>query len=397
MHERETNVTSTGPLASDEGGFALLMALLALVGLTALATGGFLLSNTEHRASTNFRGSADAFYLADAGLKRYLGTQDGTPKPLSVTLGFDRGQAQIEATQLLANGEGRRMWNVTSTGIPDPPFDGMRRTVSSVIVLEPLLLEVPAGMAGATALDNNGGGGIKFEGDDQASSSDCPEGGQPSEAGVYLWDYDSGGHNVADGSPNVVETGPDDPNGTPNNPFRDLADAGRWDLGLWQDVIDQVAVEYDYVYSDPGDNNTPPAFNLGADEWAVIKIEHDGPLTDLPSTYNTVKLDDTCCSGQGILIVEGHARFSGDFTWEGLIMVGGALTNSSGTNRVYGGTLLGLNTTLTASGVTPTSAQMNTTIGAGTKEFYYNSCDALEAAREAGKLAELPGTWNESF
>ena len=58
-----------------QGGFALLVSLIAIVGLTALATGGFLLANSERRVSSNHHDVVEAFYLANAGLNDYLGNQ----------------------------------------------------------------------------------------------------------------------------------------------------------------------------------------------------------------------------------------------------------------------------------------------------------------------------------
>jgi len=52
-----------------------MIVLVALVGLTALAAAGMVITETQLRASENQEAGMNAFYAADAGLQQYLGTK----------------------------------------------------------------------------------------------------------------------------------------------------------------------------------------------------------------------------------------------------------------------------------------------------------------------------------
>ena len=63
-------------IVNNERGAALMIVLVALVGLTALAAAGMVLTETELRATENQEAGTTAFYVAEAGLQQYLGTRD---------------------------------------------------------------------------------------------------------------------------------------------------------------------------------------------------------------------------------------------------------------------------------------------------------------------------------
>lgn len=56
----------------DEGGTALVIALMATLLLTALGTALILLTNTETAISANYRDAQEALYAADAGIERVV-------------------------------------------------------------------------------------------------------------------------------------------------------------------------------------------------------------------------------------------------------------------------------------------------------------------------------------
>jgi hypothetical protein len=81
---------------------------------------------------------------------------------------------------------------------------------------------------------------------------------------------------------------------------------------------------------------------------------------------------------------------NGDFSWNGLVLVGGYLT-SNGFQTVEGATITGLNELLGES--TPSSD-----LGNGNKAFRYQSCYLTMASRAAfGGLSEVPGSWFERW
>ena len=72
---RNRDGDSRQSIVRNERGAALMIVLVALVGLTALAAAGMVLTETELRASQNQEAGTNAFYVADAGLQQYLGTK----------------------------------------------------------------------------------------------------------------------------------------------------------------------------------------------------------------------------------------------------------------------------------------------------------------------------------
>lgn len=377
--------------ADEEAGFALFVALLAIVAFTVLATGGIMVSNTESQMSRNFRSGTGSFYLAQSGLSTYLGTVNGTPPADTLGYSFTGGSAQVWATEIGDTGNGHRIWKVTSEALPDPPYENLKRRVSVLIMLDPLLWELPGAVVSADTLRKTGGSGT-LSGYDGSSSADCPEGGQSARPGVWSYFFE-GNFNAASGNPptvrtkrdpSVMESGPSD---IQLNPYDSIAKATGWDIP-WQGVLDGSEVGYDYVIDDVNDF---PDLSSNTNEWAVIKIDQPGSPTSSPQ--DQVTLDNGCCSGRGLLVVEQDVKLSGSFSWNGVILVGGGL-KSSGNNTINGGIALGLNTKLP--GFTLFDLGDNE-LGAGTKTYQYDACDLARAGREAGKLVMIPGSWSESY
>lgn len=373
-----------------EAGYALLVTLLAIIGLTVLATGGFLISNSESNMSRNYRHAVGGFNLAEAGLSSYLGTMDGTPPDDTVTYTFSEGTADVWATELGDSGDGHRIWQITSRSTPSAPYEALRRQVSTLVMVDPVISESPAAFISADTLEKSGSAG-NISGDDESTSDDCPEGAQGSRAGLWSYWFE-GNLTAASGSPDTIRTKVDpsvneaDSTDVVTNPYDSIATATGWSID-WQGILDGTEVAYDYIVSDP--SNFPDLSDTT--EWAVVKIDQSGSSTNKP--MNQVTIDDACCSGQGLLVVEQAVKFSGDFTWDGIIMSGGAI-RSSGTTDIQGTLLTGLATTLYPFSLLDMD---KSSIGSGTKNFQYNACTVAKAGREAGKLVQIPNSWFESF
>jgi hypothetical protein len=106
---------------ADERGTALIIALMAMMLLTALGAAVVMVSNTETHIAANYRNSQEALYAADAGVERvvedllliprwndilagtaqsgFVDGPSGTPKTLpgGGTITLDRATAQLQA------------------------------------------------------------------------------------------------------------------------------------------------------------------------------------------------------------------------------------------------------------------------------------------------------------
>lgn len=368
MHtETQRKGRGSGPLRpathGDEGGFALLTALLVLVGLTALTAGGFMMSDTERRVSASYEAGVQAFYAANSGLEQYLGTQVGTPG--SASYSFSRGTAEVGATKLLDLDDGRSVWRVTSVGEFDVAGEA-ERTLSKIAVLESKLVNANAAITSLSGIQKNGSSGT-ISGVDAASSSQCPAGGTQNVAGVAtpVGGYTENG--TGNGNGNGGGSSCSVPDGSPDC-LEDDDLAADLDLN-WADIYNNGS-----PVPTPYDENNWPAYD--PDQWPVVYAS--GSLS-VNSGH----------SGQGTLIVTGNLTMNGSFSWDGLVLVGGSVT-SNGNNDVEGSIVSGLNQTL---GQTVAVSD----IANGSKSFQYHSCYLQFAQQSFSYLIEKPGTWSETF
>lgn len=357
-----------------EGGFALLVSLIAIVGLTALATGGFLLANSERRVSSNHHSVVEAFYLANAGLNDYLANQSGQPPAGPTTYSpynsYPGGSASVTVQRVATAAGDAGLYEVTSTGSYDPNGTGnpVTRTVSTVALLDYSVLPKPPGAI-------TSGGGIQKQGSSGEINGNDECGVESAVSGVRVpvGGYEqSGDGEVVYGDPPVEEiSDPLDFDGDGST-----ADEADW----WQGIQDGTGIQHDHVVA-------------SGDEFP------DTSGGDMPVTY--VDQDSYSLgsgeSGQGLLIVSGNVNFGGGFDWNGIILVGGTVTDN-GIGEINGGVMTGLNS-LTDPNWSGTDDLDNDTNDDdtlnGTKKFLFHSCYVKQVQQSSAVLAELPGTWHE--
>jgi hypothetical protein len=347
----------------NEDGAALIIVLVALVGLTALAAAGMMLTDTELKVSQNTEASTHAFYAADAGFQQYLGTQKTGTAGAAYT--FSPGSANVVSEKLLDLEDGMVLYRITSQSTYSPPEGGLsNREISTLAIYSVLEIDIPSSFTSPNGLLKSGGAGT-ISGVDQATGSDpeCPDSPEPAVAGVAVppSGYNqSGGTLVPDGDPPV-----------------DDSDTGEQMLQEsdipWEAIVNgEIAPDYRI----PPDM-WPDFSLLPADEWPFIYADGDFTVTDLNN-------------GRGTLVVTGNLQMNGDWVWDGAVLVGGYVS-SNGFQTIDGATVSGLNILLGES--VPSSD-----IGNGNKSFTYNSCNLLKAMRDGfGGLSEVPGAWSESM
>ncbi len=364
----------TSPRDGDDGeaGYALLVALLAIIGLTALATGGFIMSDAERATSSAYGTSVDAFYVAETGLHQYLGETSGTPvSPRSYA--FNAGNARVTAARMAETGtDGQSVYRVASTGRVDVPGGGRAdREVSVLAVLNPFMNDSPGGFVSGTGLNKNGSSGT-ISGDDACGNQD--------EAGLYVPpggadDVDS---SITEGNPPVQED---------SDPFNEL----EWD---WRDVVDGTAMNHTHTNTStsPSSGTWPNYDSIPSTEYPVVYADQypdDATQDQDQQTFAVDGNDD----GQGTLIVRGNLEMNGSFEWDGLILVGGRIV-SDGNQTITGSLITGLNETLDP----PESvSDGQVDLGNGTFTIQYNSCEVQNAGQGGASLVTMEHTWSEGF
>lgn len=349
---------AASPVA-EESGFALLVALLTLVGLTALASAGFLLSDAEYDVNRSHQASVRAFYAANSGLAEYMAK--GRVQADTQWVDVPEGQARITARTLLAPDPRSRLYLVESTGFHEDGTVGQAtRTVSVVAIHKAADIFPTAAVVAATGMHKNGNSGT-LSGFDSATPAECLGGGTTHLAGLVV---PPGGYS---GKTKPLE-------GDPPLDDSQEAEALLEEVGIdWAAVLDGSLVTPDYVYPD----EPFPDFDseVEPDEWPVILIEGDfaGKLPD----------------GRGTIVATDDVTLNGAQSWRGLILIGGAFT-SNGIQTVRGAMIVGLNVQLGES-------VDDSSLGNGTMDYRYHSCDVLAALRAFGSLSDEPGTWLESM
>lgn len=348
----------TAGAAGPEGGFALLAVILALVGLTALATTGFYLSSSDNRVSRNHEASVDAFFVAQAGLNQYVGENSRGDLTRVYLYGSDSATVTGRALVDLA-ASGQTVYRVTSVGV-HRTGDGSRavRTVSTTV------LRVPSAIKANAAFTAGGGLVVKNGVSGTISGNDATPGcGQGSKAGIAI---PSDGTYDQNGASKLV------PQGDP------AVDQSRSASELYQ----SMNMNWDQMLSSGSSYGAPPDTSF----YGSVSASQDWPVVTVRDNATV----DASMSGKGILIVEGNLTMNGAFQWDGIILTGGYLT-SDGQQTINGTLITGMNE-LAGRGNVPSSDVLN-----GNKVFQYNSCNVTQALSAFATLSEEPGSWSETL
>lgn len=274
-------------------------------------------------------------------------------------LDVDGGTAALTVRDSVVGGESAIVLLSTSTY--------GQETTSSRIILKIGILSGSVESAVITTLegfDKNGNSG-NVSGNDAATTSDCPEGGQPPLPGVTSPD----GLVTKDGQP-LDGSEPWLAGDPPYNAGGTQADvAAQIDVD-WKEVL---ALTPDYVVNTKNDWPGPSAFSGG--QWPVIFV---GP---------GVKLNGAGMGGQGLLVAPQTLEMSGSWTWDGLVLVGDYFRTNGGI-AINGALLSGLNILL---GQTVTGGN----VANGNVTIQYHSCNIVESFEAtAGKVG---GSWRKKL
>lgn len=354
-----------------QGGFALAVVLLALLALSAMATAGYLRSNTDYRINQNHRASMKAFYVSDAARSQYMGR--GKLFSDTATYTYGDGSADVWTEQLISVDDSSTLYRLVSSGSHNSPEGGLASRRTGAVVLHKVAsISVNAAITAVGGLLKNGSSG-SVDGHDAAPGGSCAVAQSEAVAGLEVppggFSENGGGQGNGGGTPSGF-------NGNPGIDSLSVATQMLADLGIdWQGILDGSFAQADYTLSQDG----YPSFStdVRSDDWPLIVI--DSPHYAVGPGH----------SGRGTLVFTGGAEFNGSFAWEGLILVGDEFI-SNGNNDIDGAVVAGLNLALGA-------APQPIDLGNGTWTIDYHSCNVLNALQGIGWPVEEPGTWHEIF
>lgn len=368
-----------------EAGFALVVALLALVALSTIAAAGYFVAGSEREVSRNHRSTVEAREIARAGISEYLATNTEAVAWEIFTYGEDTARVDAERVLFVEPDSSVALIRLTSRGVlvRGGGRPNAERTVSTM-VLHDRGQVVPAGaMASGNGL-NVSSNTVSINGINQCGGGGGGGGGggdaDPGEGGnLYEEDGGGGGGGGSAGNTAGVAVPPGEFSGSQTGIQGDppidesqggsslLRDSGI-DSATWAGLKNGSLVE--------PDAEIPP------DSWPS-GVENPVILVQSPYT-----LDGTH-SGSGTIIATGALTIQGSFNWEGLILSGGAIT-ATGSRTIQGGVISGLNM---LHGAAPGQSDFG-----GTRNVQYHACKLWSASKKLfGSLIEEPGTWYETM
>ncbi len=340
-------------------GFALVMAVLAILLLTAGIFAGMSRLEVDARVADADRAATKAYALAQAGIERFLARRDSlegratplapTAAPESVRITLPGGFADVTLRRVQAGGG---VFLVRSRAVASAgPLVAAQRSVAQLAVWQPGTMHVESAWTSLSGLSKNGAAGT-IDGTDACAQA-------PAVAGVAVAPpgySQTGGRPVPTGAPGILAY--------------PTADSAAHAVHVdWNGIVNGSALTPDFVVASDG---FPSAYWFSSHPTSYPIIFNAGDLA-LPN------------SGRGLLVVTGSLSMGGGDAWDGIILVGEQL-QSSGNTTVNGAAVSGLDVLLG-------QAVDATSIGSGTKTFQYNSCEVANAAARFAALQAVRGTW----
>lgn len=364
----------TRPALFNREGFALPMAIVAIVILTAGLAAGFAATASEYTNNAAVRGQSRAYNLAESGLEAFMvrrtdstfcaicAHDDPTTADSEYTTAHypPYGYANIVAVRIRPeiNASTPAIYFIRSTGVDTTPRLGhalsvnATRTVGVYAKWSTSNVKVLASWLSFPGLVKKGSAGT-ISGVDQC-------GQQPSVAGIMV---PTGGYS---------QSGNFSPTGNPpldtSKSYAQLKAATPVD---WAGIL-AGSIPADYTV--PGTGWPPAAAFADTNFWPVIRVHQS---TSLP------------IQGRGMIIADSDFTISGSDMWSGILLVGGQLT-SNGNNVTYGSTMSGLNWLL---GGTPPAGTIDDATANGTKSYVYDSCSVAKASQKLRHFVVLANSW----
>lgn len=331
------------PRPRDLDGFALPVALMAIMVIGALVTGGFYASSHDGRTRAGTDLSDQAFHVAEYGLESALGTwrnADLTALSVGETRTYpaepvSSGGDPVGSYTLRARSIGPTMFLVSSEGTVTAGSQTASRVVGSIV------RTVTPVMPATTALAIHGGlsigEGSQVRGDDSGGPG-CAVG--DAVAGVTAFDstrVDERSRDRVSGSPPVVVDAA-------------LDRAALIDFGAMTvtDLMAHATRVYDAGASASGMAPATTTDISGHEvcdvsvksNWGAPNDPASACHAELPIIHAKGDLEVGRGTGQGILMVEGDLVVSGPFTFYGVVIVLGGLRTTGPGNLLEGSVIV---------------------------------------------------------
>jgi hypothetical protein len=389
---------------SSRRGFAMMMALGALVIIAVLIAGSSYISLQETRLGQNQLVQARAMAAAEYGLNKIQADWDLTPN-LTMSNGQSYNLSYTVAGQGTCNVRMTRLNNETFWLVSEgraSAGDATSANRSAVKRVGAILrLRIPTIQANA-AITAGGNVSVRGGADIYGNDSHPPEwtsgectGGLTNRPGVLVPPGDT-----------VSTQGSSTVNGSPA--WDTSAVAGNpdtyWGFGdeNWA-TLTAMAIQAGKYYPTGGTigNAIEPSLASGAcdradiDNWGEPHREPAaGGETLVPECNNYFPIIYSAGNltlngdgrGQGILLVQGDVTINGRFEWHGLIVVTNDIVRGTGSAQVYGGVMA------------RNEVKANESVISGTTEYRFSSCALERAMRGSAQVVQARDrAWAELY
>jgi hypothetical protein len=364
-------------------GFALAMAMMAIVVIGAIIAGVFFASTQDYRIGRNTLVEQRSFTVAEFGLNKEVGNWDRT-RNLAPPAGLPIGTV-VDTNVYVANDDTARVritrlnrntyWVVSEgrASIGNAQTASLRRTNSIVRLAYPYM-----NFRGAmtTAGDVTMHGAATITGNDTKDANlnawtQCPSIGSDSLAGIVAMPTAK-----IDSSSRITGT----PSITRAAYAGDTSTYLRWGGETWQTLVDNADITLDAA-ADPFpvdsmgrcDTNGPQHNTNWGEPFRGVGTAA-ACYNYFPIIYvkNSVTLNGNG-RGQGILIIDGDLQINGTFDFYGIIVVRNDVMRGNGTARIHGA-------------VMSRNADLGTgSVFTGTQDVMYSKC-AVESALSASAI-----------
>lgn len=381
----------TGPYRmSNREGFAMMMALGALVIIAVLIAGSSYISLQESRLGQNQLVQSRALAAAEYGLNKIQADWDKTPNLLmdngeSYDMEYTlagQGTCKVRMTRL--NDE--TFWLVSEGRATAGNSTAQSRTavkrVGAFIRLRIPTIEAKGAITAGGDVTVKGNASVN--GRDSVPSNWGCDGHTPSNMPGIV---------VPPGS-DVVNQGSGSIAGTPADTIDSEAGDSATYFGFGEENWNTLVQQANWTFNSPTLGDTPEPDSLASGScnksnqynWGEPKRPEtlDGGEILIPACYNYFPIiyasNGLSLSGngrgQGILLVKGDFTINGTFDWYGVIVVTGSIIRGNGSAKVMGAVMAADETVADGSTIM------------GTTQYNYSSCSVERALRGSASVVQ---------
>jgi hypothetical protein len=367
------------------------MALLVMVVLTAGIAAGYVATSSEITVNAAHRGDTRAYNLAVAGLEEFLARRNqagfcsncladpsaATADSEWTTVPLTGGYAVVKSVRIRKQISDTlpAIYFIRSMGVDTSvKLGGATRSVNGTRIVGMLAtwnattINVQGAWVALSGLVKNGNAG-RIDGTDWCSTTDG--GGKATLPGAVVPAGQFSGQTGAFyGNPPLDQS----------QSLDSLKSKTKID---WQGILNG-SITADYVVNSTSDFPPESWFLANPDAWPIIRVNISMSLPN---------------PGRGMIIAVQNFTISGSNMWDGVVLIGGALT-SNGNNTTSGATLSGLNKLLGSNPdasedtefIDPLNSDAN-----GQKTYVYNSCNVTKATKGLQSYKPMGNTYMDQL